>query len=296
MKQTWSVMLCVAVMCVGCSSVPLTNPAAEYANEIVLNESQLEGLARAQQAYGTDYAYAVATSGHWGYTSGVGEGSMRAALSICQHYADRPCRIYSSGKGFTQSRYVQYSAESLAALRSLHEVADKNYHDEATDWKVVAPPLARPTMKNLASPTPLSLPGIVTIRTAQLVRSIRKTHPVIIDAECSMDDFTTLPNAFVIDWLGVPRMSEKEEVAVFNRLNMVMRAVEKDKARPIVVFGESSSCWISVFAALRLRELGYNNVFWYRGGKFAWKEAGLPLIKAVPYATVWDYDIDWPRE
>lgn len=296
MKMIWCATLYAAVVCAGCSSVPLTNPSAEYANEIVLNDSQLEGLARAQKDYGTDYSYAVATSGHWGYTSGVGDGSIRAALSICQRYANQPCRIHSSGKDFTQTRYAEFSAESRAALRSLHNVADKNYHDESTDWKIMAPPLARPVTKNMAGPTPLALPGIATIRTAGLVASIRKTRLVLIDAECSLDDAPTLPNAFVIDWMGVPRMSENEEVAVFNRLDMVMRAIAKDKTSPIVVAGESSSCWLSVFAALRLKELGYTNVLWYRGGKFAWKEAGLPLVKAVPYATVWDYDISWPNQ
>jgi PQQ-dependent catabolism-associated CXXCW motif protein len=296
MKINWPAVLFAGLVCSGCSTLHSTNPATAYGNEIVLNDSQLEGLARAEATNGTGYSYAVSQSGHWGYIGGVGSRSMRAALSICQHYANQPCRVHSSGASFTQSQYTQYSAESLAALRSLKDVTDKNYHDEATDWKILAPPLARPAMKNMNGPTPLALPGIRTIRTAELVALIKKTHPVIIDAEGYVEDLKTIPNAFLIDWIGVPKMSENEEVAVFNRLDMVMRSVEKDIMRPVVVFCESSSCWLSACAALRLRELGYNNVLWYRGGKNAWKEAGLPLVKAVPYATLWDHDISWPNQ
>jgi hypothetical protein len=202
MKINWSAVLFAASVSAGCSTLPLTNPAAEYANQIVLNDSQLEGLARAKEANGADYTYAVSTSGHWGYFGGVGSRSMRTALSICQHYANQPCRVHSSGASFTQRRYAHYSAESQAALRTMKDVPDENYHDETTDWKIVAPPLARPAMKNMNGQTPLALPGIRTIRTAELVALIRKTKPVIIDAEGYIEDLKTIPNAFLIDWIG----------------------------------------------------------------------------------------------
>lgn len=296
MKINAAAILFAVSVCTGCAHSPSTNPAAEYAREIILNESQLEGLDRAKRLNGTDYTYAVSTNGHWGYIGGTGDISIRGGLSICQHYANQPCRVHFSGDNFTQERYEKYSAESWSALQSLKKIADKNYHDETTDWNITAPPLARPTMERMKGPTPLALPGIRTIRTAELVQLIRNSKPIIIDAEGYENDRQTIPNAFLIDWIGVPKMSESEEAAVFNRLNMVMNYVEKDKNQPIVVSCESSRCWLSVFAALRIRELGYNDILWYRGGKLAWEEAGLPLVRAVPYATLWDNDISWPGE
>jgi PQQ-dependent catabolism-associated CXXCW motif protein len=51
-----------------------------------------------------------------------------------------------------------------------------------------------------------------------------------------------------------------------------------NKDVPIVVFCQYAHCWLSYNAALRIVQLGYRNVFWYRGGREAWKAAGLPLV------------------
>jgi hypothetical protein len=80
MKIHWVIVLFAASICAGCSSLPSTNPAEEYVSEIVLSESQLEGLARAKKSNGTDYTYAVSASGHCGYIGRTGKPSVRGAL------------------------------------------------------------------------------------------------------------------------------------------------------------------------------------------------------------------------
>jgi PQQ-dependent catabolism-associated CXXCW motif protein len=50
-----------------------------------------------------------------------------------------------------------------------------------------------------------------------------------------------------------------------------------NKETPVVAFCLSAHCWMSYNATLRIVQLGYHNVYWYRGGREAWKAAGLPL-------------------
>lgn len=53
-----------------------------------------------------------------------------------------------------------------------------------------------------------------------------------------------------------------------------------DKGADIVVYCASASCQNSDIAGRKLRELGYQNVRVFRGGKAAWTEAGQPLVAA----------------
>ena len=55
---------------------------------------------------------------------------------------------------------------------------------------------------------------------------------------------------------------------------------DDDLARPIVVYCVDANCWLSYNAALRLHALGYENLYWYRGGIAAWKAANLPTRMA----------------
>ena len=55
---------------------------------------------------------------------------------------------------------------------------------------------------------------------------------------------------------------------------------DDDLARPIVVYCIDANCWLSYNAALRFDALGYENLYWYRGGIAAWKAANLPTRMA----------------
>jgi rhodanese-related sulfurtransferase len=49
-----------------------------------------------------------------------------------------------------------------------------------------------------------------------------------------------------------------------------------NKSHPIVAAGWNSERWSGRNLALQLVALGYQNVYWYRGGLEAWDVAGLP--------------------
>jgi adenylate cyclase len=53
-----------------------------------------------------------------------------------------------------------------------------------------------------------------------------------------------------------------------------------DASRPIVTVGWNSERFDGRNLALRLVALGYQRVYWYRGGREAWEVAGLPEAAA----------------
>ena len=65
----------------------------------------------------------------------------------------------------------------------------------------------------------------------------------------------------------------------------VQRTVENltggNRHRPIVTFAYSLNRWHARNVALRLIALGYDNVFWYRGGWEAWDAHGLPKAPLI---------------
>jgi PQQ-dependent catabolism-associated CXXCW motif protein len=61
----------------------------------------------------------------------------------------------------------------------------------------------------------------------------------------------------------------------------IARLTRGRKDRMIVTFC-LSDCWMSWNAARRLRALGYTRVWWLAEGTDGWRDAGLPMIDAVP--------------
>jgi PQQ-dependent catabolism-associated CXXCW motif protein len=59
--------------------------------------------------------------------------------------------------------------------------------------------------------------------------------------------------------------------------NYLQQATRGDKSRVIVTYCAGVQCWGSYNAALRAIHMGYENVYWYRGGIEAWQQAGHPL-------------------
>lgn len=50
-----------------------------------------------------------------------------------------------------------------------------------------------------------------------------------------------------------------------------------DKKTPVIVYCASYKCSASTNAAKKLLDMGYADVLDFKGGKLAWKNAGLPL-------------------
>ena len=126
---------------------------------------------------------------------------------------------------------------------------------------------------NVGTPTPTSIPGGSVINTQRLSSVYQSA--VLIDA---WNDRThgTLPGAIRMWAAGAPG-NFGDQVQVGLRQALAFRSGNNPR-RPLVFFCAGVKCWESYNAALRALQMGYRDVYWYRGGVAAWKAAGLPLV------------------
>lgn len=151
--------------------------------------------------------------------------------------------------------------------------ADSLTRMERQDFGV--PPTAQLHAGAMHGPTPASIPGGQLITTRGLVELIEgKQAPVLI-----------------LDVLGGPELIPGAQYAVpahqpgtfsdstqqqFGQF--LQQATGGSKDHPLVLYCQSTHCWMSYNAALRAINLGYTNVLWYRGGVEAWKQSGRHLV------------------
>ncbi len=141
---------------------------------------------------------------------------------------------------------------------------------------------------NFSRALPMEVPGVRTLSTAQLNRMLaEKKTSVLVSAHEGqirplIERSTWLPDlgkpmSYRAVNGGVVRLGAKE----LEDLRVAMTGLtDGDKSRPIIVYDRSVAWgWFGYHGALRLREMGYTNVFWYRGGADAWHDAGLPLTR-----------------
>lgn len=67
-----------------------------------------------------------------------------------------------------------------------------------------------------------------------------------------------------------------------DQLRETIPGTVSDKESTVVVYCANPSCAASDRAAQLLTDMGYRNVFDYRGGKEHWKEGGLPVEQTAP--------------
>ena len=149
--------------------------------------------------------------------------------------------------------------------------AAETYAEEDRSWGIEPPPGYR--AKDYHAPTPDSLPGARIVTTNGLQEMLaRDPRPFLIDV-LSGPAHRSLPGALWLHNGGLGDFNADEEQRF---LDVLARLSGHDKAREIVFFCSGSRCWLSYNAALRTARAGYSNVYWYRGGIEAWREAGLP--------------------
>lgn len=151
-----------------------------------------------------------------------------------------------------------------------------NFADELTDFGA-AP---QSTLHfPVGSETPTTIPGGTVLRTGELNEAIQKT--ALNGKKFLMFDVLADDHAQTI--AGAARLRYAGGGTGFNddvqrRLSRDLKVAAKNNfAVPMIFFCEGSECWESYNAALRAEKLGFTKVYWYRGGLFAWKAAGLPI-------------------
>ena len=126
---------------------------------------------------------------------------------------------------------------------------------------------------NLAGWTPTTVPGAVTIRTAELPALLAQRKPVVIDT-ATHSTGRSIPGAIGLKQAGSG--GTFVDAAQQHLRPKLMELTGGDLSRPIVAVGYNSERFDGHNLALRLVRLGYTNVYWYRGGREAWEVARLP--------------------
>jgi PQQ-dependent catabolism-associated CXXCW motif protein len=148
-----------------------------------------------------------------------------------------------------------------------------NYADELTNFGI--PPRSF-LQTQVGGPTPTAIPGGRVVTTDQLRVALQsgKRDFILIDAFYA-PGHQTIPGAYNIPLAGTGgNFLDYAQGQVFIRL---MQLTNARSDYPIVFFCEGARCWESYNAALRAVNMGFSNVYWYRGGIDAWQEAGLPM-------------------
>jgi formylglycine-generating enzyme len=162
-------------------------------------------------------------------------------------------------------------AQRAPAIPTLSPPSSSGYAAEAQDFGV--PPQDYLRQGPPHAPTPLVIPGAKTITTADLYARLMAQQPTVLLYVNENELGITGAH-----WLDGAGRGYSFDDPIQERLGRKLdHLTASNKDAPIVVFCLDPHCWLSYNAALRMVRLGYRNVFWYRGGREAWKAAGLPL-------------------
>jgi PQQ-dependent catabolism-associated CXXCW motif protein len=167
---------------------------------------------------------------------------------------------------------------ALAALPAAAQRGMPLFADEDRDWGV--PPARSLRLADYHAPTPAEIPGARVIRTVELQELLERERRVVLVDVLGEPAHPTLPGAAWLRNAGLGDFFGND----IDRLEAALaKLTEGDRRRPLVFFCLSAECWLSYNAALRAVAFGYREVIWYRGGVEAWRAAGYPMSRSVPY-------------
>lgn len=163
-----------------------------------------------------------------------------------------------------------YGAQLEGFQAALRLAGHRDHAEEAADFGVVSDGDLHHSLYGL---TPMTTPGAMTIRTAELERLLAERKPIVLDP-LLYSWGRSIPGAVGLKNVGIGNsLSDTMQ----DRLRRKMRELTSgDLTMPIVAVGWNSERFDGRNLALRLAALGYTNVYWYRGGREAWEANGLP--------------------
>ena len=159
-------------------------------------------------------------------------------------------------------------------------VTQPTFGIEAENWGVPATNELRQDAYH--APTPTTHPTAAVINTQDLhAQLIGPNPPVTINAVFGKNQVRSISGSI---WLPAAGQGGTFDDNIQTYLASTIRTItDDDLARPIMVYCIDANCWLSYNAALRLHALGYENLYWYRGGIAAWKAASLPTRMTTAY-------------
>ena len=180
----------------------------------------------------------------------------------------------SGGASYTGS--VISPSNVAKALRNA-SLTREHYGREARDWNVEATIDFR--SGKLHAPTPRFHARAATVTTRELLQLVVGPEPPLLIDVLSQASHQTVAGAWWLRGAGFSTTSNDRLATKLRELTL------GNRARAMVFFCQGAECWASYNAALRASLIGYENVYWYRGGLEAWKGARLP--------TQWSIESGW---
>jgi adenylate cyclase len=152
----------------------------------------------------------------------------------------------------------------LRLINGLRRAGLRDHLDEDADSKVPSDARLR-RIEEMYAPTPMTVPGGITIKTAELQKLLAEQKPLVLTTASANP---SIPGAILID----PEYNSGSLDDVWQaRLHRMMEDLTSSNLdRPIVTFAFDINRWNARNLALRLIALGYTHVYWYRGGWEAW--------------------------
>jgi adenylate cyclase len=172
--------------------------------------------------------------------------TVRTVLAGVSHFED-PARI----------------AQQRRLADGLRRAGLRDHLDEDADSRIPSDATLR-AFDRVNSPTPMTVPGGTTMRTADVVKLLAERKPIVLT---TAGVNPSLPGAILIDQFN---SGSFDDVWQARLQRMVRELTGGDLDRPIVTFAANINRWHARNLALRLIALGYKEVYWYRGGWEAW--------------------------
>lgn len=121
--------------------------------------------------------------------------------------------------------------------------------------------------------TPEKLDGVKIVNADQVQQALSKgavAFDVRVAAECTEK---TIKGAVCHTYR---EKSAKEPAFDKSQDQFDLAKLPADKAAPVIFFCNSGDCWRSYKAAVVVRDAGWKNISWFRGGMPEWSTKGLP--------------------
>jgi len=165
-------------------------------------------------------------------------------------------------------------AEQVARLREgLRLAGIRDHADEYSDSGVLSDDVLHTDYEAL---TPTAVPGALTVHTSDLATLVEQQKLLILDTgHAGM----SIAGAVGLWGAGIGgSVTDENQDRLGRYMNQLLRSV---RDMPIVTVGWNAERFQGRNLALRLVNLGYTKVHWYRGGREAWEVAALPNTELV---------------
>lgn len=156
----------------------------------------------------------------------------------------------------------------------------KHLSDEYSDsfiWNEESHSEVKPTTElradNFGGDTPMDIPGAKVIKVDALAQKLAAANPPLVVS--SIHSIWGPPGSIDLSYSSNGgTYADKFQQRLQEDLGKLARG---DKSREIVFYCHHAKCWLSYNSALRAIQLGYTNVYWFRGGLNTWAAQGLPM-------------------